>query len=214
MDVPLTGTDLFDFFHARPVTFMAILNWVILALVIITATGLLFSRDWRWSLGLLAVQYLGVFWLVQTHWPVSMAAAKLVTGWMACAVLGIAQLNTKREGKSEGTWLQGRLFQVFAAGMVFAVTFVLSLRVVTWLGVSLPVAWSGLLLIGLGLLHLGITSESFQVVIGLLTVLAGFEILYAAVESSILVTALLAVVNLGLALAGAFFLNTSQEEMP
>jgi hypothetical protein len=51
-------------------------------------------------------------------------------------------------------------------------------------------------------------------VIGLLTVLAGFEILYAAVESSILVTALLAVVNLGLALAGAFFLNTAQEEVP
>ncbi|MGA2490903.1 MAG: hypothetical protein ABSF99_12110 [Anaerolineales bacterium] len=190
---------------------MSILNYFMLVLAMLTATGLLFSRDWRWSLGLLAIQYLGVFWMVQTHWPASMAAAKIVTGWMACAVLGIAQLNTKREGESEGTWLQGRLFQVFAAGMVFAVTFVLSLRVVTWLGVSLPVAWSGLLLIGLGLLHLGITSDPFQVIIGLLTVLAGFEILYAAVESSALVTALLAAINLGLALAGAYFLTGTQE---
>ena len=96
--------------------------------------------------------------------------------------------------------------------MVLAATFALSLRVEAWLGLSLPVAWGGLLLIGLGLLHLGITSDTFQVIVGLLTVLAGFEILYAAVESSALVTALLAVVNLGLALAGAYFMSVNHEE--
>jgi len=186
------------------------LNWLMLLLAIIAGTGLLFSRDWRWSLGLLAVQYLSVFWMVQAHWPITLAATKLVTGWMACAILGIAQLNAKQE--SESNWLQGRLFHIFAAGMVLAATFALSLRVNTWLGLSLPLAWGGLLLIGVGLLHLGITSDSFQVIIGLLTVLAGFEILYAAVESSALVTALLAVVNLGLALAGAYFMNVDQEQ--
>jgi hypothetical protein len=187
------------------------LNWLMILLAIFTGTGLLFSRDWRWSLGLLAVQYLSVFWMVQAHWPISLAATKLVTGWMACAILGIAQLNGNEE-ESESTWLQGRLFHIFAAGMVLAATFALSLRVDTWLGLSLPVAWGGLLLIGLGLLHLGITSDSFQAIIGLLTVLAGFEILYAAVESSALVTALLAVINLGLALAGAYFMNVNQEK--
>ena len=190
------------------------LNWLMLALAIFAGTGLLFSRDWRWSLGLLAVQYLSVFWMVQVHWPISLAATKLVTGWMACTILGIAQLNAKEE-RSDGSWLQGRLFHIFAGGMVLAATFALSLRVEAWLGLSLPVAWGGLLLIGLGLLHLGITSDSFQVIIGLLTVLAGFEILYAAVESSALVTALLAVVNLGLALAGAYFMSVSvTEEKP
>jgi len=186
------------------------LNWLMLLLAIFAGTGLLFSRDWRWCLGLLAVQYLSVFWMVQAHWPITLASTKLVTGWMACAILGIAQLNAKQE--SESNWLQGRLFHIFAAGMVLAATFALSLRVNTWLGLSLPLAWGGLLLIGVGLLHLGITSDSFQVIIGLLTVLAGFEILYAAVESSALVTALLAVVNLGLALAGAYFMNVDQEQ--
>jgi len=189
---------------------IATLNWLMLLLAILAGTGLLFSRDWRWSLGLLAVQYLSVFWMVQVHWPISLAATKLVTGWMACAILGIAQLNAKEE--TESTWLQGRLFHIFAAGMVLAATFALSIRVDTWLGVSLPIAWGGLVLIGVGLLHLGITSDSFQVIIGLLTVMAGFEILYAAVESSALVTALLAVVNLGLALAGAYFMNVDQEK--
>ena len=190
------------------------LNWMILLLTIFAGTGLLFTRDWRWSLGLLAVIYLSVFWMIQVHWPITLAATKLVTGWMACAILGIAQLNNKEEGEgeAESTWRQGRLFHIFAAGMVLAATFALSLHVDTWLGLSLPVAWGGLLLIGLGLLHLGITSDSFQVIVGLLTVLAGFEILYAAVESSALVSALLAVVNLGLALAGAYFMNINQEK--
>jgi hypothetical protein len=190
----------------------ATLNWLMLLLAIFAGTGLLFSRDWRWSLGLLAVQYLSVFWMVQAHWPISLAATKLVTGWMACALLGLAQLNARETGESQSTWLQGRAFHIFAAGMVLAATFALSSRVETWLGISQPVAWGGLLLIGLGLLHLGITSDSFQVIVGLLTVLAGFEILYAAVESSALVTALLAVVNLGLALAGAYFMNINQEK--
>jgi hypothetical protein len=188
------------------------LNWLLLLLAILAGTGLLFSRDWRWSLGLLAIQYLSVFWMVQAHWPISLAATKLVTGWMACAILGIAQLNAKEEAITESTRLQGRFFHLFAAGMVLVASFAVALRVDTWLGLSLPVAWCGLLLIGLGLLHLGITSDSFQVIVGLLTVLAGFEILYAAVESSALVTALLAVVNLGLALAGAYFMNVNQEE--
>ena len=191
---------------------MFVLNWVMLTLTIITATGLLFSRDWRWSLGMLAVQYLGVFWMVTAHWPVSMAAVKLVTGWMACAVLGIAQLNSRTEGETGDIWKQGRLFHVFAAAMVSVATFALSLRVADWLGLSLLVSWSGLLLIGLGLLHLGITSDSFRVVIGLLTSMAGFEVLYVAVESSALVTALLVVIDLGLALAGAYFLNIAQDK--
>jgi hypothetical protein len=191
---------------------IAVLNWITLLLTIITSTGLLLSRDWRWSLGFLAAQYFCVFWMVQTHWPISMAAAKLVTGWMACAVLGITQLTVKGREETSLKWPQGRLFQIFTAGMVVAVTYALSLRVVTWLGLSLPIAWGGILLIGLGLLQLGITAESFQVVLGLLTVMAGFEILYAAVESSILVAALLVIVNLGLAMAGAYFLNISQPE--
>jgi len=47
------------------------------------------------------------------------------------------------------------------------------------------------------------------VTIGLMTVLCGFEILYAAVESSILVAALLAVINLGLALVGSYLMIAS-----
>jgi hypothetical protein len=65
---------------------------------------------------------------------------------------------------------------------------------------------------GVGLLHLGMTTRPFRVIIGLLTVLAGFEILYAAVESSVLVAGLLAAINLGLALLGSYFLSIAAPE--
>jgi hypothetical protein len=191
---------------------MVILRWFIPLLMVCTATGLLFSRDWRWSLGMLAIQYIGVFWMIQTYSSVSMSSVKLVTGWMACAVLGIAKLNNRVETKPNGTWTQGRLFHMFSAAMILAVTFALSLRLVNFLELNLPDAWGSLLLIGLGLLHLGITSDSFQVIIGLMTFLAGFEVVYSSVETSALVNALLAVVNLGLALAGAYFLINPQEK--
>jgi len=191
---------------------IAILNWTALFVALITSIGLLLQRDWRVGLGLLATQYICIFWLVQTHWPVSMAAGKLVTGWMACAVLGMASLSNNYTEESEAAWPQGRLFRLFTAGIITAATFGLSVRASNWLGLSLPVAWGSLLLAGMGLLHLGISAQPFRVVLGLLTVLAGFEILYSAVESSTMVAALLSAINLSLALAGAYLVNMSKEE--
>ncbi len=188
------------------------MSWAALGLILLAAVGLLLSRDWHWRIGYLGAQYLGAFLLVQTHWPISMAAAKLVTGWMACVILGMAQLNRSQAEAEDTSLPQGRLFHVLIAFIILAVTFAVSLNVTSWLSVSLPLAWASLLLVGLGLLQLGITFEPFRVVIALLTIFCGFEILYATVESSILVTALLAVVNLGLAVAGAYFLVTVEEE--
>jgi hypothetical protein len=42
--------------------------------------------------------------------------------------------------------------------------------------------------------------------LGLLTLISGFEIIYSTMEASLLVNAFLAVINLGIALIGAFLL--------
>jgi len=60
------------------------------------------------------------------------------------------------------------------------------------------------------MLELGITVQPLRVTIGLLTVFCGFEILYASIENSILVAALLSVINLGLALVGAYLITADQ----
>jgi len=187
---------------------LGFLNWVAAILIIAASTGLILSRDWRWSLAILAFQYLGVFWLVQAEWPTAMAAIKLVTGWMAAAALGITQVSTTPRSGVETTWPEGRLFRLFAAGLVILTVFAFAPHVADWLGGgSMAEVWGSLILIEMGLLHLGITSRPLRVTIALLTILSGFEILYAAVEGSILVTALLVVINLGLALAGSYIIT-------
>ncbi len=192
----------------------AILAWFAVAVVTVTSAGLLLSRDWRWDLGLLAAQYAGVAVLVGQHWPLGMAAAKLVTGWMATAALGITLTALPLEEQSAaGFWPQGRTFRLFMVGMVVVLAAAVTPRMENILtGIGAPVVAGAVILTGVGLLQLGTSSEILRVIFALLTVLAGFEILYAAVEGSILVAALLAAVNLGLGLVGAYLLNASTPE--
>ncbi|HJS17873.1 MAG TPA: hypothetical protein VJ785_03945 [Anaerolineales bacterium] len=190
--------------------------WIAVVLILITSTGLLIVRDWRWLMILLAVQYLGMFVLVLQHWPLGMASVKLVAGWMSTAILAMTRSGFPLQTLDEqSTWPRGRLFRLFAAGIILLIVSVITPAVDTIMAdAGYAVTGGSLLLVGMGLLHLGITSYILRVVIGLLTVLSGFEILYSAVEGSILVAALLAAINLGLAMAGAYLFlaqNTEQE---
>jgi hypothetical protein len=186
-----------------------VLSWTAVLIVAITSTGLFLNRDWRWDIGLLAIQYLGVAILVAQHWPLGMAAVKLVTGWMATAALGMTLTALPPQKESEERfWPQGLGFRLFMVGMIIILTIAVTPRLEgSMTGIGAPVFAGTILLTGIGLLHLGTSSQISRVIFGLLTVLAGFEILYAAVEGSILVAALLAVVNLGLGLVGAYLLN-------
>lgn len=170
-----------------------------------TAVTLLVSTDWRWSVASLGLQYLGAFLLVIGSWPLELAAVKLVAGWMAGALLGYTQLvgpltaGRPRRARSEIT------FRALAAGLVVLVVLGAAPQLAAWATpVSLTQAWGALLLIGLGVLHTGLGAGIFARVVGLLTLFAGFEILYAAVEASTLVAGLLAMLNLGIVLVGAY----------
>jgi hypothetical protein len=193
-----------------------LVSWIAVALILIAAGGLLVKRDWRWSMGLLAVIYLAAFWLATRHWPIGMASVKLVTGWMVTAVLGMTRLGIRRELEpTESDSPRGSWFRLFLVGIVLLIVLATAPRVETLIpGLGLQVVAGALLLMGLGLIHLGIASEVLQIVTSLLTVLAGFELLYAAVESSILVAGMLAAVNLGLALAGSYLMATQAGPEP
>jgi hypothetical protein len=191
-------------------TYLDLARFALPAVILLAATSLtiLASHRWRWCLFALALQYAGVFTLVALHWPFALAAVKLVAGWMTGLVLVIAVLNSSDTGLAEEhTQPGGALFRLLAAGLVAMVVASTAPRVARWMpGVEMEQVWGGLILIGIGLLHLGLTAQPLRVVLGLLTVLSGFEILYAAVETATLVTGLLAGVNLGLALLGAYLL--------
>ncbi len=192
---------------------ITVVSWAVVVGLLITSSGLLLYRDWRWGISFLAEQYIGVFWLVLQHWPIGMAAAKLVGGWMATASIGMTLLNLHLQEPRDKYWTQGRSFLLFMIGMAALLAVAAAPLIESTLpGIGIPVVIGGILLIAMGLLQLGMTTQVLRVILGLLTTLSGFEILYAAMEGSSLVAALLVVINLGLGLVGAYLLTAASEE--
>lgn len=183
-----------------------------LALLAIVGLAQLLTRDWRWRLGYLSAIYLLAFVLITASWPLELAAVKLVSGWMATAVLGLTQLN-RPQSEEHDDFPQSSLFLSMAAGLVIVLASGAAPAMVAWARQFDPgVVWGGLFLIGMGLLHVGLSSNVFNNGLGLLILLAGFEILYAGVETSILVAGLLALLTLGISLVSAFLMQAGGEE--
>ena len=193
-------------------------------LVTITAIGMLITQSAIWLITLLAMQYVGVFILVGEQWPLTMALSKLVAGWIAALVIGwiiftspqvhndtdTEQSQVKvRSGVSltYGNTISAVLFRLLAAILVGFTMVSASPNVTQWItDISIIIASGGMMLIGLGLLQLGLSNQPLRVVVGLLTVLSGFEILYSAVEFSALVAGLLTSITMSLAIIGAYFI--------
>jgi len=194
---------------------MNILFWGAVFILFGAALMLLLTSNWRHTLAYLSILYLGVFGLTLAHWTLSMAAVKLVTGWMAITILGItgSALDPQLATAQQKTLPEGNLFRIFATA-VLALVVISATPIVMQLlpGIGGAEVSGSLLLMMMGLLHLGLTTEPQRVVIGLLTILAGFEILYASVETSTLVAALLSLINLGMALVGAYLMTAGPKE--
>ncbi len=181
----------------------------ILAVVIIMATSLLLlvGMKWRVSIIVLAIQYLAVFWLISLVWTPGQAAVKLVIGLMSCALIGSSLPDEEVKDPFPGIF--GNIFQLVLASMVWLLVFAIAPEIVKWFPTGLVMVWGGFILIGVGVMQIGIATHELRVVFALLTILSGFEVIYASVENSILVTGLLAVINLGIALVGTYLSSNS-----
>jgi len=185
-------------------------DYVPLGILVISGAVLLLTRSWRIRVGALALQYVGVFWLVALSWPSGLASIKLVTGWMAGAILGVSRIDQLPQDRRR--WPTERLFFTLVIIIVILAVANVAPGMERWITTIQPSqAFGGLLLIAMGLVHLGIASRGLRVIVSLLTLLSGFEILYAVVENSTLVAGLLAVVNLGVAMVGAYLLSNITE---
>lgn len=184
-------------------------SWFVVVLILIASGTILVKRDWRVQLGALALQYFAAFWLVTRHLPFAMGSAKLVTGWMVVAALGMTRLSLSATTEEDNATFspRGQWFPIILIGIVTLATLGATPRIESVIpGLGLQVIAGSLLLMGAGLIQLGTTADILRVILGLLTLLTGFEIIYAAVESSILVAGLLTVINLGLGLVGSYLL--------
>ena len=183
-------------------------------LIVMASMMILIFRDWRLTAIALAVQYLGAFVLVSLSWPLGMAVVKLIVGWMATAAVAFSwQATDAHNQPSTDTSItdstSSLLFRGAAGLLIVLLNFALtpSLQTNVFPQVDLVIIQGGVMIMGMALMQLGINSDPYLVIISLLSFLLGFEIIHAALEVSTLLTGLFVLVNLGLALVGAYFIS-------
>lgn len=193
-------------------------------LIFFTAALLVIANGWRLAFVLLGVQYLSVAWLTFTlaDWPV--AVAKGMTGLVVLVILFMTAsplrfgdpAPVKLDDDDDDPAPRPLLFE-FSTNAPFRVMAVILVAVAAFNFANTPAyAFPGMdtttvtvsyLLMSLGLLNLGLTEEPMNALMGLLTVLMGFELLYLAVQPALAVVALLAAVHFGLTLSVAYLVT-------
>src|SRR5690349_18408786 len=100
--------------------FNELASWVVVLLILISSGAMLISRDWRIQLAALALQYLAAFWLITRHQPFVIGSAKLVTGWMVVAALGMTRLGIQSTQEDQTTFVgpNNRWFSFVLLGVI------------------------------------------------------------------------------------------------
>jgi hypothetical protein len=190
------------------------ISYPALFLICIAGLAILSGRDGRWIVLALGLQYLGVFLLVFLSWPIELAATKLIAGWISAALLGMglrsAPLGFQRDEHFSPSSL---IFRLLITGFILFAMYSLGAIVQIWFpSVGMEIILGSLFLLGSGILHLGLTTQPFRTIIGGLTFLSGFEVIYAALENAVLVAGLLAILQLSLGFLGVYFMSELVQE--
>jgi hypothetical protein len=179
-------------------------------IIIIVSIVLIIVNQWRWMAIAWVFQVFAIFWLTTLSWSISQSAVKLIGGWIAIAIISAAHPETILEKDSEAI-SAGFGFRFLSVGMTWLLAFSITPAMQNMVPARIEILWGGVLLIASGLLQLGLSRNIVRTILGLLTFLGGFEIIYASVESSVLVSGLLALLNIGLAWLIIYFLSTQSE---
>jgi len=183
----------------------------LLTIILLLASGaaallILLSTDWRWTIAGLAIQYLVAFLLVSRVWPLGLSAIKLVSGWLTCVLLSMSASPALFEEDFYSV-SSARFFRLFSTFFILMIVLAVAPGINAWLPIPYDHLLTGLLMIGMGILQIGFSQMHFRIMLGLLSLFIGFEILYAPLEGSALLAAILAGITLALGLIGSTILR-------
>lgn len=184
---------------------------IIAAVILLLCAAVnLVRRHWVLNVAVLALQYVCVFLIILEVRTPLLAGIKLIVGLMVSLMI---YLILRSSGLIDSLFSRQRL----TSGEVFRGTIALLLVLISHLAAPkvklsifpqsselLLTASMGLMLFGL--FQMGTITEPLYLVIGMLTFLSGFELLYASLEFSRVLEALFTAINLLLALVGSFFI--------
>jgi len=188
-------------------------NWINLVPILVLAAACIYIfiiNDWRRVLIAYAILYISAFAIIAQYWSFTFSLVKLITGLMSLVVMGIS-INRyyalpEKKMKSE------LVFRLIALSLIFILVAFMVYRISNYLSIALEIVLAAMLLIGFGIFQLGITHEPYKLFLAILVLFFGFELIFSANETSLLVNGLLAVVTMLVALMGSFMLINEFEE--
>lgn len=175
-----------------------------------SALLLLLTQNWRIFLFAISLQYLAAFFLVGLVWEPGLAAVKVVVGWMAVAVIGAVKPVEGIEFRYRSSKM-GVLFRFLAVVIAGLTVFTITPFTAEWMEIPQRILFPGLMLVMSGLLQLGLTGQLVRRFVGVLSVLAGFEIIFASLSSSVLLAGLMGMVHLGIGMAVSYWITVDNE---
>ncbi len=180
-----------------------ILNTLLILFAIILSVLLLLARNWRYVILGLALVYLVGFILIVQIWPIALAAVKLVSGLMGVTLLAMIK-SSSEEVYSQEDSLSARIFIFLFACLGWMIISATIARVNEWLPIPYTNLYVGLLILFTGILKTSLFPRNFEILVGLLVFLAGFDIIYSSLEGSALVTAIYALIVLLICVLGTY----------
>ena len=169
------------------------------------AVGLMIvASDWRMRIAGLASLYLVGFIVIIQIWPVALASVKLISGWMGIALLSTSMLNSMNQTNSHRLTSE-MIFRFLMTVLIWIVIVAIAPSINEWLPIPYTNLYIGISLMGSGLIFMSLTDDFFEIVLGLLTILAGFDIIYSSLEGSALVTGIYAFIVILICLLSGYF---------
>lgn len=186
-------------------------NWINFPTVVLLSIGLfwlLLSDSRRSIVVAYSVVVIVVFSINIQFWTFGFALSKLITALMAMLILILSP--SSRDLQEERAMRTGRIFR--AAGLVFFMLMIVFTigDSAKFLSLSIDQTLPALFILVCGFLLIGTAHEPFNVIIGLMTILVGFEIIYGSVEQSLLINGLLAAVFLVIAVVGSYLISSTE----
>lgn len=185
----------------------------------LAALVIFLASDWRVLLAALLIQYLFVGLLLTHSIGPEVVLVKILVGVLVVGILLLSARHipkAKTEGEYESLgphflglhvgWLEGplgfplRLLSVFLVILTLVRVFGNYPLAVVPLDVAMVAFWLG----AMGILGLVLSGNPLRVAVAVLTILAGFDLVYSSLEPSLAVVGFLSAFYLGAALAFAF----------
>lgn len=188
----------------------------LLCLILVVAVCLIvvIRPGWRVLLTALLTFYFIQFVFLFYSTTTLFAVINLIIGWMAVGVLGYSSHKAGLPDEPNKN-KAGTTFRLLSEFFFILTGFALSITASYWLtNIPFMAIAAALILILTGIHLLNYFHQSWQVISSLMVFLAGFEIIYYTLESSLLVVILIGLVKMAFAFTGSYIISLRHQEKP